>query len=399
MADLDLDELRAELDDFAQPEKKVGRSPREERIIAGFEDILRFVDTHGHAPRHGEANDIFERLYAVRLDRIRTQSDCRELVAPLDRHGLLSAGAGGVGEEAGEFTTDDDLLAELGGSVAAEDDISNLRHVRPRVEIQAAEEIANRRPCEEFATFKPLFEAVRNDLKSGARTSRRFREDATIRKGEFFILGGQLAYIAEMPEELETTEHGHAQGRLRVIYDNGTEGDNLLRSFVRALYKDEGGRRITEPDAGPLFGGAAEEDDLESGTIYVLRSNSDHPVIAENRQLIHKIGVTGGRVASRIANAEHDATYLLAPVEVVAEYKLYNINRSRLESLFHRIFSLARLDLVLPDRFGTAVQPREWFLVPLPVIDEAVERIKDGSIAGYRYDPASASLRPIDGVE
>src|SRR5450631_365538 len=89
MADIDLDELRAELDEFAQPQKKGGRSPREERIIAGFEDILRFVETHGHPPRHGEERDIFERLYAVRLDRIRAQQDCREIVAPLDRHGLL----------------------------------------------------------------------------------------------------------------------------------------------------------------------------------------------------------------------------------------------------------------------------------------------------------------------
>lgn len=36
--------------------------------------------------------------------------------------------------------------------------------------------------------------------------------------------------------------------------------------------------------------------------------------------------------------------------------------------------------------------PREWFLVPLFVIDEAVERIKDGSIAEVRYDPQTAKL-------
>ena len=171
MADFDLDELRAELDDFAQPQKKGGRSPREERIIAGFEDILRFVDTHGHAPRHGEERDIFERLYAVRLDRIRAQDDCREIVAPLDRLGLLD-GSDGVREGGPDFVTDDDLMAELGGS--AEDDISTLRHVRPREEINAAEEIANRKPCDDFPAFKPLFEAVRLDLKAGVRQSRRF---------------------------------------------------------------------------------------------------------------------------------------------------------------------------------------------------------------------------------
>jgi hypothetical protein len=98
-------------------------------------------------------------------------------------------------------------------------------------------------------------------------------------------------------------------------------------------------------------------------------------------------------VQARIAHAPRDATYLLAPVDVVAEYRLYNINRTRLEGLLHRIFEPARLDLALPDRFGDEVQPREWFLAPLAVIDEAVDRIRDGSIVDYEYDPASAALR------
>ncbi|QDV56412.1 hypothetical protein Mal33_24020 [Rosistilla oblonga] len=46
----------------------------------------------------------------------------------------------------------------------------------------------------------------------------------------------------------------------------------------------------------------------------------------------------------------------------------------------------------LADKLGGAVKPREWFLVPLPVISEAVQRITDGSISDYYYDPESASL-------
>lgn len=365
-------------------------SARQERIVAGFEDIQRFYEEHGRAPRHGEDRDIFERLYAVRLDRIRELPECRELLEPLDVQGLLRLT--GVADIGAEFLEDDELLAQLGVPPSGAEDITRLTHVKSRAEIAAAEEIAQRKRCEDFERFKPLFDAVRRDLDNGARQARRFGENAAIQKGEFFILGGQIAYIADMPEELETTEHGHAQGRLRIIYDNGTEGDNLLRSFVRALYKDETGRRITEPDAGPLFGGEAGEDDLESGTIYVLRSLSEHPVIAANRELIHKVGVTGGSVQTRIANAARDATYLLAPVDVVAEYRLYNINRTRLERVLHRVFEPARLDLALPDRFGAEVQPREWFFTPLPAIDEAVQRIRDGSITEFQYDPASASL-------
>jgi hypothetical protein len=130
----------------------------------------------------------------------------------------------------------------------------------------------------------------------------------------------------------------------------------------------------------------------ESGTIYVLRSLSDHPFVAEHRELIHKIGVTGGKVETRIANAAHNATYLLADVEVVASYKLAEINRTKLENLFHHIFVAAQLDLTIHDRFGHPVRPHEWFLVPLHVIDEAVERIRDGSITDVIYDPKSARL-------
>jgi T5orf172 domain len=191
------------------------------------------------------------------------------------------------------------------------------------------------------------------------------------------------------------TDYGRPDRRLRAIYDNGTESDLLLRSLQRALYKDEAGRRITDPVAGPLFADKATDDDIESGTVYVLRSKSDNPEIAAHRDLIHKIGVTGGSVEARIANARLDPTYLLADVEIVATYKLFNINRSRLENLFHRIFAGARLDVTIEDRFGHPVKPKEWFLVPISVIDEVVERIKDQSITQFEYDPRSASLKEI----
>ena len=143
---------------------------------------------------------------------------------------------------------------------------------------------------------------------------------------------------------------------------------------------------------GPLFSDTWNEDDIESGTLYVLRSLSKHPFIAEHRELIHKIGVTGGKIESRIANAAHDATYLLAEVEIVATYKLAGINRTKLEQLFHRIFAAAQLEITIQDRFGNPVQPREWFLVPLSVIDEAVRRISDGSISEVVFDPKTARL-------
>jgi hypothetical protein len=135
------------------------------------------------------------------------------------------------------------------------------------------------------------------------------------------------------------------------------------------------------------------EGDEASGIIYVLRSKSDMPIVAQNRDLLHKIGVTGGSVETRIGNAKLDPTFLMADVEIVTSYVLYNINRTKLENLLHRIFEAARLDIEIMDRFGHPVRPREWFLVPLFAIDEAVERIRDGSIKGVAYDPATASLQ------
>ena len=389
MSELDLDELRAELSEFAQPKKKGGHTPREDRVIAGFEEIQRFVDERGYAPRHGEERDIFERLYAVRLDRLRALQECRELLAPLDHQGLLGMVSPLV--VPADNMDDDALLAELRGAAGAAD-ITDLRHIRSSEEKRAAEEIANRTKCEEFEEFRPLFERVRSDLAAGVRQARPFpKRQAEIKPGELFIIGGQIAYVADVGEEF-ITQYDRRDSRLRVIYDNGTESNVLSRSLQRALHRDETGRRITDPTAGPLFAGEVESDDMASGTIYVLRSKAEHPLVAEHRDILHKIGVTRGDVARRVADAKNDPTFLMADVEIVATYQLYNVNRVKLENVIHRVFAPAQLDIEIQDRFGKPVVPREWFLVPVFVVDEAVERIKNGTITDYIYDPQVARL-------
>ena len=371
-----------------------GRTPREERIIAGFEDILRFYETHGHAPRHGEALDIFERLYATRLDCLRTLPETHDLLVSMDTYGLLNNGADAA-QTKPDALDDDALLAELGAEASAEKDehdVTVLRHVRSPEARRLAEEIASRAPCKDFARFKPLFEQAESELKAGLRQVRTFAQNASIDEGDFFVLGGQVVYVAEVGETIKAT-NGENDARLRVIYSNETESNLLRRSLQRALYKDDAGRRITGISATKsLFGEQWEEGDIESGTIYVLRSQSEHPYVVEHRELIHKIGVTGGKVETRIANAAHEPTYLLAEVDIVATYKLSNINRIKLEGLLHRIFAAAQIDITIPDRFGHSVSPKEWYLVPLPAIDEAVQRIRDGSITDAIYDPKTARL-------
>jgi len=391
MAELSDLELLAELGVETALEAARSFTPLQERIIAGFEDIQRFVAEYGRLPQHGEGRDIFERLYAVRLDRLRNMPDARELLAAIDQSGILD-GAASVAQSPANLD-DAGLLSELGIGAGADDDITRLRHVTSRAEKRAAEEIANREKCEDFDTFKPLLDRAQADLKAGTRQAKVLGQTevtlAEIQPGNFFIVGGQMTYIAASTEEF-VTQYERNDRRVRVIYDNGTEASMLSRSFQKALYRDETARRITEQSAGPLFGNVAEPDDLESGTIYVLRSKSVHPYVEEHRELIHKIGVTGQPVASRIANARNDPTFLLADVDIVAEYRLYNINRTKLEGLIHRALGPARLDLSAGDRFGKTVQPREWFLVPLSAIDELVSKISDGSVTQFRYDRKSA---------
>lgn len=386
----DLDELADELAEFAPVEKTTGRPASEERVIAGFEEIQRFVEKHGRQPQHREDRDIFERLYAVRLDRLRALPDCRALLEPLDHQCLLSSAAV-VAEPTAAYNVDQ-LAAELTAAPEAED-ITVLRHVRTSAEKRVAEEIADRKPCDDFELFRPLFERVAYEIKTGLRQSQPIMAgNRSVEAGDFFVLDGVTVYVAEVGEPLKTTA-GEVDRRLRLVFANGTESNLLVRSLQRAFYDDPAARRLVSPETGQLaFGDEFEPDDVESGTIYVLRSYSDHPYVAQHRHLIHKIGVTGGRVETRIANAEQEATYLLAKVEVVATYKLAGINRTRMEALFHKLFATCRLEITINDRFSRPVQPEEWFLVPLFVVDEAVGRIKDSSITGYVYDPKSARL-------
>lgn len=396
----DLKSLAEALQAFAPPTKKQTFSNEERRIITGFEEILRFVEQHHRLPVDDEGADIFERLYAVRLAQLRKHQAADALLKPLDTAGILDPDKAWSTPEAPAASTELPTTDELAAALATFDggELTKLQHVRSAEEKQAekraADEIARREPCLDFEEFAPLFEQIRADLQNKTRKTIPYDDFAKIRQGDLFILRGQMAYVAHKGEEFVTNnEQGHIDARLRVIYDNKTESNLLMRSLQRALSQDETARRITKIDLGPLFGDELSEGDTVSGTIYVLRSNSQHHFVAKNRALIHKIGVTSqAKVASRIANAADQATYLLADVEVVAEYQLAGLHPNSFEKILHRVFAPAQLDITIPDRFGKPVQPREWFLVPLIAIQEVIERIQDGSITDYHYNPASARL-------
>jgi hypothetical protein len=275
----DLDALADDLAEFDVEKKPVQRSAVEERLVAGFEDIQRFVDQAGYSPRHGTEYDIFERLYAVRLRRLTENAEYRTLLEPMDHQGLLSGSQGA--DQANDDELDMDALAsdlEDLENVAA--DITQLRHVRPAAEKRAAEEIANRDKCEDFDKFKPLFLSVQAELDAGLRITRPPETSAEIEAGRFYIISGQKAYVAEVGEQFKQ-DYGDWDARLRVVFDNGTESNLLMRSLHRAMHKDKSSRTISDPVAGPLFTDGTVEGDEASGIIYVLRSKSDLPIVGD----------------------------------------------------------------------------------------------------------------------
>lgn len=390
---VDLDELAGELSEFEVKKKQKSTTPREDRIVAGFEEISRFVSENDHIPQNIEGRDIFERIYGVRLEQIRKLPESADLLGDVDEHNLL-AGDGDSNQEPEDSLDDDALLAELEGDFG-DDGLTELTHVRSSAEKRAAEEIASRTPCQDFDQFEPLFKSVQDEIKAKQRLTAPFGKDGSIEQGDMFILDGLTVYVADIGDEFVNQGQEKKDARLRVVYSNKTESNLLRTSLQKALYKDDASRRVARELEGDLFGAQLEEGDTETGTIYVLRSQSNEPFIAEHRELVHKIGVTGGKIEKRIANAQFEATYLLAGVEVVREYKLVGINRKKLEKLLHKFLASARLELEIEDRFGKAIKPREWFLIPLSVIDEVVDRLRKGTVPEVCYDTSTATLVPV----
>ena len=376
--------LIAELGVEYEVKKKSALTAEEERIIAGFEEVQKFVSEYEREPSFGSDKDIFERLYATRLEQIRRQPECVELLKERDHQDLLNEQfVGSVVDE--DELGDEALLAELGINDGDDTDITTLRHVKPRAEMQPAEEVGQRTVCQDFHIFKPLFEKVQADIKSGKRKIIPYAKDSSVEKENLFIISGQKAYVADIGE-LFTDAHGKTDARLRVIFDNGVESNQLRRSLKKRLWEDKTGRRITDIGMGPLFDDQPKDGDIASGTVYVCRSQSDHPLIKENRSNIHKVGVTARDVGERLSGAADEPTFLFAGADLVASFELYNINRNKLETLLHRVFASARLEIEIPDRFGKAYRPKEWFCVPLETIEDAIDKLIHGSLADYEFN-------------
>ena len=392
MSDLDsiLDQVIA---DGLVPEAKPAPTltAEESRIVRGFIEIADFVEREGRLPIVQPGASTFEKMYRTRLEVIQAHPEWHPLVADKDPRGLVTADLSETLPPSSAPRLSE-IIGQVPDSDAAQDSIFNLRHVRSREEIAAAEEIAGKEACPDFEKFKPLFDQVVKDLESGSRESERFSNEREIMEGQFFILKGVMCYVAERSQTFE--QAGRPNERLRVVFANGTQSRLLSRSLAAELYKPEAkGRRISprRDNLGPLFEGSEQS---QTGSIYVLRSLSDDPYIQLHKHSLFKIGFTTGSIAKRIAAAETDPTYLLAPVEVALEAELHNVKPSAMEKLLHTFFQDARADVEIKDRFGTPVQPREWFHVTLDSIEKAIGLIRDGELHKHRYSIETAQIEP-----
>lgn len=359
-------------------------------IVNGFNEINNFFDHTGREPQINSSS-VDELRLAARLDTFRKDVSITNKLLPHDKYQLLSIGLSTNQHETNPTSIEDIFDSELLniGNV----DIFELKHVTNPAKKQSVNEYtANRKPCKDFEQFKHMFEQVQIDLDNNRLKVTSIEKISEIRSGHWFIVQGMIAYVAEMGDKYEHRK-GHHNARLRVIFSNKTESDLLLRSFGAALYKDQNARQIYGTDDTLLPKHIDTKEEIAPiGIVYVLRTLSQQNGIVEHREYLHKIGVTGGSVKARIANAENDPTYLLAPVEIVGEFHIYHMNIKGTEKLLKKFFQSAQADIKIKDRFGKTVSPKEWFFVTLQAIKEAVRALQENKILHVRYDHKSGKI-------
>ena len=370
------------LADVTAPRKRPTSS---DRLIAGFQEILAFYETNGRLPEDTpEETSLFHKWRGL-LKSEKKIERCR----PFDEFGILPRPVQKVEEPQAEYhrelTEEEQLEAILNDPLLADiEDGVDLglfdvpEYMRQRLEARKeAEYVGKRRPCDDFDKYSDGFKEIHQGLKSGKYRLVKFREQ-DLKVGKYFVEQGMIGYLAAFEDE-GNNKLGRTDGRTRVIYENGSEADIKFRTITKNLSVD--GCSIMDCE------GMSPEEfkqcftltgrDIESGTIYVLRSKSTRPEIASIKDL-YKIGFTVTSVESRIANAKKEPTYLCADVEVVTTWKVYNVKPSTLEAIIHKLFAPVQLQLTVDGK-----NPKEWFIVPLRVINEAVNAIISGKSIEY----------------
>lgn len=376
MVEFSLDEILNDdpLNLLSESKSKEKSLNEDDRLVSSFEEINNFIETSGYEPK--KSINMNERTLHARLEGIKKNPEKIEYLKPYDRYNLLKK----IEINSIDDILNDDAFGLLGGD--AQDDIFTLINVPKLKEIQMPEVIASRKPSKDFEKYESLFKEVQNDLKNGKRKLMKFQNEQEIYQDEFYILKGVMVYVASKGSL--SRKNGKTNTRLRCIYENGTESNVLMRSLSRELYRD--GKRISRHEDRLLENlSTIKEEDEKSGYIYVLESLSQDDRVASIKNL-YKIGYSTTDVKERVKNAAKEPTYLMAPVKIISVFETYNMNTQKFEQLIHKFFSQVCLNI---DIFGNANErftPREWFVVPLEIIEKVIELILNGDIVDYRYD-------------
>ena len=356
----------------------------DQRLKDSFEEINKFIDENGREPT--ESTDITERKLFSRLKQLRKDFDKASILQDYDRHNLLS--------DVREIKSVDDILENdvLGLLDDGPDNIFNLKNIPKKKD--KTDFVARRKPCKNFKDYEAKFKEIQKEIKEGKRKLIIHKEHH-LKEGNYFVLDGILLFLEKIDDPIIKEFNDKTQGkrkrldpRIRCIFENGMESNMYLRSLGKELYNNGSTVIQSNEEAFKQFNegfSPITDEDKATGNIYVLSSLSDKPEIQSIKDL-YKIGFSTTSVEERIENAENETTFLMAPVKIVSSYKTFNLNPQKFEDLIHQVFSTRRLDIKVADKEGNLKQPKEWYIVPIRVIEQAIELIINKQIQNYKFD-------------
>ena len=362
----------------------------DERLIESFQEINAFFEKNNREP---EAANVTEFKLLSRLKALRKDAKKVEILKPYDSHNLLNTKE--EVKSVADILNDDDL-----GILGTDETLSifKLKNVPSYTERAESDFTARRKAMKDkdFLPYETQFKKVHIELREGKRKLKEFKDvEQNLNSGNYYVLDGVLLFLEnDGIEKRQLGDSSRNDGRTTIIFENGTKSNMYYRSLSKSLYNN--GSTVSDTDKESeteLFKNAniVKEEDSETGWIYILKSKSTNKDISSIKDL-YKIGYSTVPIIERIKNASKEPTYLMADVAIEASYKTYNINAQKFELLIHRFFSEVCLNIDINDDKGRRITPREWFAVPLPVIDKAISLILSGEIVKYKYDSVQMSL-------
>jgi hypothetical protein len=340
-------------------------------------EIINFFEKSGRAPEV-DSPSMVEIELASRLQSIVDSPELLERAKDMASRGNFKIDFGPFSKEAGfSDPTNNDLLRfdDPAG-------ILNLQHVRHSGRLNP-NNMAHRTKCSEFHLYSAGFSEVLGDLESNTRHLVEFAEDELV-PGTYFVLAGILGMLVELDTVVTRRDFpsGSAvreDGPTLCVFSNGTQSKMLYRSLVKALQVNG---FLVSPKRDSAGSAKIGREDESSGYVYVLKSKNDNFAHIGD---LHKIGFTSGLVDVRLSGAESQSTYLFSGVEVVATYKCFNVNAKEIEQQLHSTFSSFRFDIEIKGPSGSISKPKEWFKVPLTLIDAAMQLLQEGRLDQFQY--------------